>query len=932
MSTESYGNEGDFNIDLDDLLSEPSDEVNPNEQPNDEFEIDLDSIDLSSISSLGLGYAGSDSDVEEDEFELDLDSEEFLMEDVNLLAVSNNDDEWSDNDFYTSTEAMEEAKSKAIESTKKKKKKQVVSLEESGLFNYNVLNAEVYTYPKNIVNYYNAKFNSDNSEKILGSSVTSTPTFLDINAENTAFEVVSMNPNVDFKKLYHSLNIHENYKQDEAKFALFSDWLSELRDLRLKQVNMAQYSEDTMRYTTFTFLDSFLPFTLDNCSKIGMKLQQNLLVTFNKFISNGKVITHYICPKCGEKVIMNKDFMVFLYDSSNVSLIYSPLECGCGAMSIFSKPDYEFLVKKFNPYYKNLKPEYSNPMQSLRSYVPSIFLIEEWLSEICNVEVEVEECTLLKDPNEQQGEDLAKTEQYDVDWESACKDFKTFITMIGDAKFRLNSASNESYVNRSNLTKILINQVSSYSVLKENALASLIGTLINYGLSDFSLANKCFLQNFYNVKDVNSVSEITLESLSNVLPLDIIRDGKVSKERFNEVLNLLRGQYDSFEERFTEFLDSLEENKYSLSFIPVATLRLKESDYYDYFYDERLSVLLNEIADLMLLNYIAEDLFNSLSLPDVKGNAVRASISFNRAKSDLLDVNKAYDRDKHVGKLLAMMKVADVIKPSSLMITSVPDADNLNILSNFLKACYNRDVYDIYKYYGDVMRMTSGSSDNSFMMSVGELVRTIPHESLDGDKFSFYFDFDCDRSFKARFVRLYEEKGFIPNEIKGDSVEEKLNFYESCVYDDNNVKDFVPNELEEVLSRFKYVYTFGQFVNYHNLFKDFVSYLFMRDVVCYMSKLKSEHLLHLLSLSPEICSILLEDDYVMPPLDPNVLSDYNLLSLPIFDGALSNSIAKSKSLANVITLIRTSTTNLSLCYSELPALIDVLDKALGDKV
>lgn len=955
----------EISIDLD--MDEPLDDLTV---PNEEVSIDLDGdlfdspvddnlrdsslgsfnteIELN-LDSASLGYIGED-DYESDEVNIDFD-EEVTEEDEQLIAgISEgnflpspsveDDDVWDDSDFYTSAEALEESKNKMIESVKRKKKKTVVTIEENAVFNSISLNDKVFSYAKEIIHYFKGRFNKSSSEKALGGTIMNAPDFLGIADQNRAYSSILSDTSIDLKLLYKSLEIPDVYKSDEAKYLTFCKWAEELKEYQIKNISITNYSSEILEHLCYDLLGIYLPFVLKNSVKIGDKLKDGLLFTFKKFISNNKMITHYVCPKCGEKVLVPQKFIVFMFDSNDYRLIYDPLECSCGALTVFDKSSYEFIAKQFVSLFKILRPEYSNPYQSLRSYVPTFDSLQTWISECLEVDTEMD--NLLESPNEEGEENmesLTGLESYTVDWESACRDFYSFINMVGDAKFKLKSVATGSLQGVKNITKILVNQTNSYKVLKEHAYASLITSLMELGLSNFSLYNKTFLENMYELKDVNDLSEYTLESLNEALTLDVIRDKKVSRERFNEVLDLLRKQKDSFEEDFSKFIKYLEDNKYSLSFIPVTTRALQEDLLYNYFYDERLVRVLDEISDLMLLNSISEDLYSDLSIPVVKGNNVSGNVSFNRVKADLVDVNKSKNMSKYVSKLLNFT-TNSLVSADSLLLSYVDNSDELSTLADFLKACYHRDVYDINKYLFEVVSLTSPNSDNYLIRRVYDLATAINHNDIEGDKFSFYFDFDCDRAYRAKFVRLYEEKRFIPKVMEGNTVEEKLAFYENLEFDESNNKNFVPNDLEEVLNNYEDVYKFGQFVDYHNLYKDFINYIFMRDLVYYLSYLDIDLILNMLSLDETISSILLEDDYELPKLDPDVLRDFNLVSLPLLDvltpggddssSSESNGATTFSSLKSKISLIRKNMNTLNMSYRELPCFANILEKSLGD--
>lgn len=754
--------------------------------------------------------------------------------------------------------------------------------------------------------------------KLIKNTSATCPDFIRDGYENIAYQaILNMSPNDDLRTIYNNLGLPEAYVKDEIKYKLYEDWSKIVYESVQKEAKLSSYLSN-LKGQLAVNVEKYIPSFINEFFKIGPHLQNNTLEVFTKFISDGEKLTHFVCPKCGKEELVPNEFVKMLYADTSFEVLYKPLLCSCGTLCILDKKHHKKLRQAFRPYYDKMKPVKVHG-NALRAYTPDGSVLLAMFYNLLDVEVNISDTSL--DTNESFNDYV----NLDVDWDKSSKEFLDFINMVYSSKYKVSKDSN--YIH--NCAKILC-QSHDYPSLKESALSSLVLALEELDLFRFSLKTKNYLNIYSSITDISNMPQSSIDYLVDSLGVDVVVDKKIDLDLVKKSLSVMKERNDSFENDLVSYIENLKENKYLLSFIHVSDISLREDLIYNYFYDERLVKVLDEISDLMILNYLAEDTFRDLNVSyyDSSSKRVSSLSSLTRAKKNLMNLNKS---DKFIDSIESICDsvVDGNIDIYKFLIVGFRDSDSINDLASFYDACYRGDVYDMNLYH---KRIEDKISEGSHLpSSIVNSILDFPAVEIKTDKFDFYFDFECDRGYKAKFVNLYKDKKFVPVELKGDTVDEKLEYYISCTEDSCEVKQFIDKTLKSYLENFESVYNYGKFINYSNLFGDYISYMFMRDLLFYSSYNGIGTALTLSSLDPEVASVLLEDDFQLPTLDPNVVNDFALLCLPYSNSDLleiqQSSLPYSvriKSLFNSIDFVRYD--------SQILGLEGIVDSLLGTEL
>lgn len=881
-------------------------------EEQDEIVIDLDDFEeVENTSSDDLDTV------------IDLDDNDVTLVKNDNLVISNlnnlNDlnDSFTDRDFYLTDEDYEEEV--ALQEVKYSSNK-VTPIQENMIYTGKTLLDQVGKLAQCAVDSSLFKSKDNSVSKLVKDTSIYCPEFIKDGYENIAYQaMLNMSPTDSLKDIYLNLGLPELYLKDEAKYKAYETWAKKVYDSIQKEVRVSKYM-DNLQSRYHNNVERYIPGFVEGYFKISAHYKNNTLATFNRFVDNGERITEYICPNCGKSNELPDEFIKMLYVDTNFEVIYKPQECSCGTLSIFDKKDHKKLRQNMRKIYDKIKCTKPTKTVKLRAYTPNHAYVMFLLSNIADVEMKIED---IEGPSDD-SIDLLTEVNLEVDWDSACKDFYDLITMIGDSKFKVTESKNKV----KNTTKILANQCNSYTVLKENALSSLITTLEEIDLYKFSLSSKNYYSIYSQINSLENIPKDVLKNLVDCIGVDVVVDKEVDLDLLSETLKVMCERNESFESDLVSYIKELEENKYFLSFIPVSNMALRDNLLYEYLYDDRLKSVLEEIADLMILNSLSESLFHDLTLTNItdSGNVV-SNTRFNRTKKDLMDLNKSGKLQDNIAKITKMLTRRNC---GDFLLNVFTDADKINYLSSFYDACFREDVYDIYYYQEKLVNFMSAQVPLPY--GIVESIYSVPYKKINTDKFDFYFGFECDRSYKVKFVKLYKEKKFVPEVWEGDTIEEKLKFYEECPTSVKH-KVFVDNSLREYLDIHKGLCNYGRFVNYSNLFGDYISYMFTRDLIYYVSSYSIDDILNMLSLDATIASILLEDDYEVKQINPNVVNDFSILCIPLFDNDLF-SLQQNKTIPYEIRISKLfeqiDSVRQDVC--EIPGLAAIVDKLLGDSI
>lgn len=873
------------------------------------FIVNEDDMDLEVEIDVGIEEDYSD----EGEVEIDVEYEDVNVP-VNYEPIYDDfgldDDDFSNSSFYINKEAEEYA----IQVTKSKNALDTFEVDRS----YATEKMRAYLF--STIDRRDSDISKARGENAISSLIQSKiekPDFIDGSLETAIYSKVQTNTNVDVRQLFETCDLDEALIKNQSCFYQFKEWIDKLVLRFSKDVEIQGYLHKLDENIQTMISTNILGVEGDFFTKMT-KVANGEFCLFDVFISDGSVVKSFKCSHCGEVHPLPDEFVRLIRVQDSQMLVYRTFLCGCGYVSIFSKEDHGKLTKSSNINFSRVKASYAKGLPRISIYVPSNISVAFMLSDIMNVVAE-------HVPKIEEDYSLEQKRELDVDWEYCCSEFRSLIKMIGDGKFKVRSSNSKI----SNIAKIITNQTNSYSTLKENSLASLILALEKVSLSKFSNSSRCYYELYAGLtEDLTKLPYDVLEALVDEMGINAVKDKVVNVDLVNDSLVKIRELHENFDSDLNIYVANLRRFSYQLSCIPISKVSLREDMEYNYLYDERLKEVLDYISDLMILNHQAEDLFDNISLVTTKGDKIAANRRFASQKKQLSALNKKKHLSEYVSELCDLLHFDNF---QYFLLMEFPNADALNMLSSYYNACLRRDVFDIHYYNEKLRTIVSTKLDrNDIFFDIVSSIYNFSPRKINVDKFDFYFGFECDRSIKVKFVNLYNEKGFVPKEIKGDTPLEKLAYYTNCS-SDVECLDFIDKDLSNFLEMNKYLIECSQFINHSNLFQDYPSYMFMRDFLYFSSLEGLDSILGMLYLDDDLCSLLLEDSYEYTKLQKNILDNYGVLSLPLFDEeATAQQRNFIRSHNSRIKGVLDDASNLVVAYKHFPSLTEKLNKYVGD--
>lgn len=479
-----------------------------------------------------------------------------------------------------------------------------------------------------------------------------------------------------------------------------------------------------------------------------------------------------------------------------------------------------------------------------------------------------------------------------------------------------------------NVTKIYSTMNGNYPYLKNMAMASAINLLKPLGLSRYSLTSKSFYRVYSLFDNLENLGKKELEFISEDLGFRIYNsDGSLNKDISTVLFDDICYMNKNFEQEKQKFIKSLYDNLYFLSYMPISSDKILDEDVNDYLYDDEIKSFLDRVSDLMILNSISEEWLSRFN-PALK-NGVESNMLINskRTVMDSVKAMRSVGRKKTLWELLTRVSVYVTSKPIESILHFVDSVDSINYLNNFLEACYKKDLYEMYRSFNKINGNFSMPAFKE-LHSLFELITMFNCKTIESDKFSFYFpNLECDNKFKPRFVKVFEKKGFVPRHLEGNTEEEMLNYYESldsC----EDVINYLPKDVEQLLASYKDVIKFGRFISYSSLYKDFGVYYASRDLLysVAINDVPMDEILQSLNLSPELASMLLEDDYEFPKVDELVVEYIDLVNLPLDD---SLDVPSGTYRDRIIYLLE-NYDDVKPVFSKFPKVYDLVLKMIGE--
>lgn len=802
---------------------------------------------------------------------------------------------------------------------------------------------------------------------------------------DTIIHEIYRNKNISAKELFDRVNPYSN---NEAEFLVFEQQFDKIKEVMQQEQDKNNHISAINKKSSEILLVKILDINLIN--RLFSYNKEFKFV--RKFYTTNSLISHFKCECCSTEEHESKQpigqFIYVINIATKDCSIVLPLECkACGTFHLL---DYDVL-KTINSRCESISSKLkttktgsskSNPnaqrsMMNIGVYTPNVDEVTSFLKKYrtspyndLSDEEEIDLDEVTEDSTNVKNSNLSLAE-IDNDWDNIKKRFLDTISLIGDSKFKLiytdldvfdsnvgeidldevstdevsvdkysNSPSmqylrnpNRKFdrrkdANLKNITKIYSTMNGNYPFLKNMAVSSAINLLKPLGLTKYSLTSKSFYKVYSLFDNLDRLAKKELEFLSEELGFKIYNnDGSLNEDVSKTLFDDIRFMNENFETEKSRFIDSLYSNLYFLSYMPISSDKINDEDVNDYLYDKDIKDFVDRVSDLMILNSISEDWLNRFNPALKNGLEKNMLISYKRTVIDSVRSMKRVDRKKSLWELLCKISELITSKPIESILRFVDSGDSMNYLSQFLDACYRKDLYDMYKCYSKIGgRFTSPRF--SELEDLYQLLSAFPNKELTSDKFSFYFpNMNCDNKFKPRFVKMFEEKGFVPKHLEGENEEEMLEYYSNLNYTDSCV-NYMPKQVEDLLTAFSSTIKFGRFISYSNLFKDFGVYYGARDLLYSLAieNVPLTDILNSLNLSPELASMLLEDEYVFPTADDLVVKYVDLINLPL-DGSME---VPSGTYRDKILFILENFDDVKPMFKEFPKVYDLVIEIAGE--
>lgn len=751
---------------------------------------------------------------------------------------------------------------------------------------------------------------------------------------------------------------------NEAEYYVFKDAYDKICSVLYNEQYKASYALKMNTESSKLLLLKMLDFSI--IEKVYKNKDKYVLL--KRFYSTDGVVTHFKCEHCSSEEHEHKSKLsTFIYvinvSGKDLSLVL-PLVCdSCGGLNVFPPKYIEKVTKdcaKISSVLKTTlnssnssKFSYYRSVMDIGVYTPSQKEITQMVSKfnIVDMSDELDLESIEDDTTNDSVNSIVSCSDIEEDWDNIVNRFVDNLKIIGDSKFKLYPSGSVSYSVNSqslvsdtvepsrarrarynfddkhlkNVTKIFTTMHGNYPHLKSIAVASAINLLKPLGLSRFSLSSKSSYKVYSLIDNLSDLDKRDLEFLSSELGYRIYNeDGSLDESISDNLFNDIKSRHENFDEEKLNFINSMYDSLYYLSYMTLSTDNLSEEDVNDYMYDEDIKLFIDRVSDFMIMTYIAEEWLNKYT-PAVN-NSDSIDVTYTKTVKNTVKSMKMVNRKKTIRECIARICGNSFGEIHTIM-SFVDSADSINYISQFLESCYNRDLYDMYKFSKKIVGNFK-SSDLPEFMDLVQLITLFPKVDIDTDKFSFYFpNIKCDNKYKARFVRLFERKGFIPKHLEGDNEEEMLLYYESLDYSVDKV-DYLPKEVKSLLSAYDNVVRFGRFISYSNLFKDFAVFYSARDILfsVLINKLSIDKVLEVLNLDPALASMLIEDNYEMPVADSLVVEYIDLLNLPLSDEFNIDAVGQSDKINELLDRYD----ELRPTFKNFPKLYDLVSSMLKD--
>lgn len=620
--------------------------------------------------------------------------------------------------------------------------------------------------------------------------------------------------------------------------------------------NMNRFNEFTQRDTNFSnqFTGALLSLLRDNILTNSPKLNEyeTDLVTHLRFTPS-KV--YYTCPRCKKEYELDSPLISFVYTSNGLNRVCSYMVCDdCKIFITLSLKDLNSItrfVNNINSSGSTFRDYKGLDLMGCEFYKPGNLDLAEILKDIATFDEEGS---------------VTFEEAVYVDWNVLSNNFMKMQEVF--YKDKRHSSSDK--IGVSGVAKILAEQSNDYLDLKQRALATLIGELRSLNL--YEVSNFYYNLNKIPLCYAGKIDEYS-DGLLNLIPSSV----KPSELHTPQGLQEFRNDFNKYcddekfsDERRNRVIDELSKWKVSLSNLPISSsLSLTDEDYQDYLSYEPLRLVLDEITDYMIVNSVAESYFEYF-IPrkyDTNENKNKLDASYNIRKKRALEASTHDELREKICKFTEFFQRLDGYE--EFLLSYVSSSEFLDRISSY---CDNLLQYDFYSAsrereiiiskFGFVVDELSGF--NRYSM-VNEIVKGFIPVDLDVSEFDFYFAdvIGCDGltdTQKEVLLDARKRKLLVPKELKGNSFEEKLDYYENLESLSEMKLPNIQNHLDFV-SNNKIAIKALSLINRRLEFNDSRSYFMGRDLFLMLSDNSVSDFSKMMGLNKDICKCYLDLNY-----------------------------------------------------------------------
>lgn len=538
----------------------------------------------------------------------------------------------------------------------------------------------------------------------------------------------------------------------------------------------------------------------------------------------------FTCSSCGAKTVFN-GILLSVLCSDKLTPIVTPLKCSsCGHYHILPKSGVSTLMHNLK---KTKAKELLNntSFENISLYTPPIDNLVEAFPEIISFRSTYHESKF----------------KIEVNWESLVRDFiESEALYASDAL----AASDCGSLGFHNLAKIVGNQGNCYSLVKENALASLILCLQGTGFTKFTASNLFADELLYSYKGHEAFYPQVGEKL-DLLPEEF-------DEHFAEFCKMV-------EERPRQrdlMVKQLEENKFYLANIPIVDYVLQDEHIAEFLSYEPLKRVLEDIADLMIIASGGENILSNLKHVKYKNNSlVERDASYDSRFRQLCKIKKQNFLDSQLQKFLEyFQETLDVSFSSNDFFASYSiDYNFLSIVSRFADTLLQGDYYQAEilrtSIRNDFKHVLKSLAESEKFQLVVDLVNEMPRVDVAQPRFSYYFpeETEMTKSEREIILGIQEKKRVTPARLIGNTFKEKVAYYNSYnvsrtnpVFEDAPLDAFVAAHLIQLVAM--------AHLDADLHFEDLTIYLVGRDLLFSLAEKPLDVVVKCLCLDRSICN------------------------------------------------------------------------------